>query len=657
MAMPIGPTMAGGQQTVTVGRYSVLFLPDANNRALVSDGEAPVYYWVPSAMRIARREGDTGDYLFQLLRFAGGAAGEPEKEAVGGLLNLTVTAKIPNKEMEEAQKKVAAANTDTSNAYWNNKGRTPRFAPVIVLSNTVSLSNVGPTARGFPILVKQRDGTLKVKLMGAPPPTKGDKLRRSSPRRSGDIGPWYWVLQGGGPGSIDPAAEHAFAALLGKYPANILYKAFKEGSSAPLYAMSSMKLKVWTPKISLKITGNWRRIYNSFSAAVDHKGPWHHVDLKAHLDKLVTDGDVKVTLVVDSTFPGGPEVEEALRKRTDLVLTKFMEQAQKVIFEPQTPQEGAAEASSSSSLFASPWGVSFALKWRRTETDLDLKYEETNLFAYSQDHTISTTLEGMLQDMGTDGAGEKKYFPVVYLDDWPQKLARQCVPIAAWTMGAVEFLSVQIGYPDEKGALMWEGHQFLAPKPNEKLTNWTYRVYQKRKEDVENPPPQWEPDRTFVKRQVHFAEPDPYDAYRRVQLEQPTLDLDPGQHGSPIDLETVEVRAETRKILAVGPIFLDRELSEQETLEAVFELADRDGKPLPDKPQSRFLWRFKDQGKDRFWLVCPTDNPYFRYKVKITERKTSWEGPWIGTSGSGAFFVVVPEKKERGTPDDSTPEE
>ena len=63
MAMPIGPTMAGGQQTVTIGRYSVLFLPDANNRALVSDGEAPVYYWVPSAMRIARREGDTGDYL------------------------------------------------------------------------------------------------------------------------------------------------------------------------------------------------------------------------------------------------------------------------------------------------------------------------------------------------------------------------------------------------------------------------------------------------------------------------------------------------------------------------------------------------------------------------------------------------------------------
>ena len=68
----MGPTYAGGEQPISEGGYNLTFLPDVNNWALQSAGEAPVFYWVPNQVRMARKDGpDSGDFLFNLIRFAG----------------------------------------------------------------------------------------------------------------------------------------------------------------------------------------------------------------------------------------------------------------------------------------------------------------------------------------------------------------------------------------------------------------------------------------------------------------------------------------------------------------------------------------------------------------------------------------------------------
>ena len=50
-----------------------------------------------------------------------------------------------------------------------------------------------------------------------------------------------------------------------------------------------------------------------------------------------TNGTLEVDVKVDQTLPGADKMAEMIDKRTDLILTKFMEQAQKVIFDPPQP--------------------------------------------------------------------------------------------------------------------------------------------------------------------------------------------------------------------------------------------------------------------------------------------------------------------------------
>ena len=55
----------------------------------------------------------------------------------------------------------------------------------------------------------------------------------------------------------------------------------------------------------------------------------------------------------------------------------------------------------------------------------------------------------------------------------------------------------------------------------------------KKKDEVANPPAGWEPDRTFVKRSVHFGEPpnETENPFVRVSIEKNVVDLDPGESG------------------------------------------------------------------------------------------------------------------------------
>ena len=209
---------------------------------------------------------------------------------------------------------------------------------------------------------------------------------------------------------------------------------------------------------------------------------WASVDIAVEINRMRTNGTLEVDVKVDQTLPGADKIAEQIDKRTDLVLGKFMEAAQKVIFEPPQPKVEPAQASSG----GGPWGVGVALKYRRDETNLTLDYHETRQFAYLQDHTISSSMEGMYDEIKRDPLAEKKYFLSVYLDDWPRKLGRVVKPVVNWASQPVAFLSAQMGYPNTRGELQWTGKSFQKSDGDD--ARWTLGITQKERNDVANPP-------------------------------------------------------------------------------------------------------------------------------------------------------------------------
>ena len=674
--MPIralGPTYAGGIQPIVQGGYSLIFLPDVNNWELQRAGESPVFYWVPNQVRMARKQGpDTGDYLFNLIRFSGVQSAETtvgateDREVAGGVLTFTVTGSPPAAVMQQCQQQILAQYQNSDDYFWGIRAsRPPVFRPAIIRSITTSISNISPVAggRGVPVAVPRggRPGApLAFRTLGmdsVPRPRSRSKSQIVTTRdteNSSNLEPWYWNMQGEGVGSIDPSGTQAYSTLLGAYPTAILWEAF-HGTASPLIVMQNMKLAVWTPVCELTIRGNWDRVFEHFSAAVHAHYLWASVDLKAEFNNMRLNGTIDVDLKVDPTIPGGDKIQEAIEKRSDLVFQKFMDQAMKVIFEPPAPQVEPAEASSG----GGPWGVGVALKYRRDSTSLDLYYHESRQIAYLQEHGPSSSLAGMFEEMHADPGAEQKYFRTVYLDDWPRKLARLVKPVVAWNDDAVDFVSVQLGYPNTEGAIMWEGHVFQKTEAGD--DSWKYRMSQKFIQDVSNPPSGWEPDKTFVKRKVHLKEPpsEIEDLYRRIQVDRNVIDLDPEPNGGLFNDNTIEVRADSAGRLAVGPITLGVVLQDNtQTVEVTLEPTDGANPPNPiGRDPVRFIWNFADQDKDRVWLLFTGDpefQPFFRYKVRVIVKGTlfepgkEWSGDWVVGGGNGPITISIPRPGDPG---------
>ena len=667
--MPVtamGPTFAGGEEPLLSGDgYRLLFLPDVNNWELQRAGESPVFYWVPNLVRLARKKGpDSGDYLFNLIRFAGvqsdeGIVGATEdREVAGGVCTFTITGAPPDHVLEELQGKIVAKYQSHDDYFWGIRARKPPiFRPAIITSNTTTISNVAPTREGVPtpvVVDGARGRRTFFRMLGNPlaPPRHRSMMNARRARDSSNLDPWHWQMQGEGNGSISASGQNAYSALLGAYPTAILWESF-HGTSSPIVVNQALKLKVWSPQVELTIRGNWQKIFEHFSAAFEAHYLFASVDIKAEFNKMRMSGTIDVDLKIDPTIPNGEKIMENIEKRSDMIVEKFMEQAKKVIFEPPQPQVEPAEASSGSG----PWGVGLALKYRRDQTNLSLNYHEKRQIAYLQDHVVSSSLTGMFEEMQADPEAEGKYFRTVYLDDWPRKIARVVKPVCNWRDGAVEFMSVQIGYPNTQGELMWEGHVFQESEASDDA--WKYGIAQKQESDVSNPPADWDPDKTFIKRKVHLKEPpsEIEDQYKRIQIDRNQIDLDPEPNGLSLNDTTLEVRADSAGRLAVGPIELGVVLQDNtQAIEVIMEPTDDQGQSI-DRQPVRFMWNADDQNVDRLWMVFTSDpefRAFYRYKVRVIVKGTifepgrEWEGPWEETSGNGPITISIPRPGDPG---------
>ncbi|UBV44111.1 hypothetical protein LAJ19_14985 (plasmid) [Deinococcus taeanensis] len=660
-AIAAGPTMAGGTQPIVKDGYELIYYPDVHNDALQREGKAPVFYYMPNFVHIARKNGrEDGDFMFNLIRFSGvqdqetTVGAEEHREVAGGVVTFTVNSAPPDHVLRESQEQITAQFRASQDFFWGIRTNVPPvFRPVPIVSNITAVSNVSPLA----------DGTVPVPAPAAP--TRGHGLsggitrgtmptQQTLPRTwpatkdasGGELGPWFWRLQGQGSGSIDPMGQNAYSALLGAYPTAILWQAF-HGTSSPIVVMQNLKIKMWAPMVEIRIRGRWKKVFDHFSAAVHAHYLWASADIKAEFNNMRTNGDIEVEIAVDPTIPGAGDIQAMIDKRTDLVFEKFMAEAQKVIFEPPQPQVPPAEASSG----GGPWGVGVALKYRHDNTELELNYHERREMAFLQETTISSSLEGMADEIKRDPNAEKKYFLTADLDGWPRKLGRVFKAVVNWTSQPVAFVSCQVGYPNQQGEIMWSGHAFQ--KSDSADASWSVGFSMKELTDVTRPPQDWAPDKTFIRRRIHLTEPPtPQESpFTRTQVEVNTIELDPEPNGTPMNDVTIEVRADSAGTINVGPITLGVQLEDtKQVVEVTLEPTDARGQPLNKEPV-KFAWHFADQDTPRYWQVFTGDKnvrPFFRYRVRVivkgslTSRGMEWESVWQNTSGNGDFTVRVP---------------
>jgi hypothetical protein len=680
----LGPTMAGGPEPIVEEGYELTYHPDVMNPELQALGQAPVYYYMPNRLRLARKDGkEDGDFLFNLIRFSGVQSAdttvgvtEGSREVAGGVLTFSVTGQVPDHILKTSQQKIIEKYSALPNDhFWGIRTRAePIFRPAIITANITSITNLSPLADGSVPAVaprsRARNGSrsgpaFEIRALPSPAFTKLPLTVPASRDASGDssLTAWYWNVQGTGQGSINVTGTHSYSALVGAYPAAILWEGF-HGVYSPINVWMNVKVKFWTPFIKLVIDGHWDRIYEHFEASASGRYAWFGADIKAELNKMRTNGTITVKTMIDPTIQGGDKIQQNLEKRTDLVFNQFMAAAQKMIFEQPTPQPGVAEQASALRSAVSPFGLGLKLNYRRDVTQLNLHYEDEQQFAYLQDDQISGTMEGMFDEMKDDPGAEKKYFLNVYLEDWPRRLARVFKPIASyagqennWAGQPVSFLSVQVGYPNTKGEVMWTGKAFQRSDPPD--ANWSFSLTQKQLADVENPPEGWKPDLTYVKRKVHLLEPpDPQEApFVRIQIDANEIALDPEPNGSLMNDTTIEVRADSAGKLIVGPISLDVPLeNDKQVVEVTFEPTDENFQPIGRDPV-RFQWMFADQNESRFWSIYTGDpefRPFFRYQVRVIVKGSiftkgmEWTGPWEGASANGPLMVNVPTPEGEG---------
>jgi hypothetical protein len=670
-----GPIFAAGFVPFSASGWEILFLPDIHNDELQQAGKPPVYHWLPNTVRLAQN--DAGEYKFSFIHFEGirssdtnvGVAGT-DNEVAGGLLGFSTTASPPAAVLDAVQQQLLNAFKGKDDKYWGWRSPiAPQFRPAPIVSNQTTITNLSPNPDGSVPSPAPAAAPGKGLVNGKPreidlspaPLTIATAMPRSVPRssamRSSNLDQWYCNLQGQGDGSVTPFAENAYSGLVGSLPAALIWASF-HGGTGGISVWQKMKMRVWSPAVHLRIRGDWDRIQAHLSAAAHYGGVYWSGDLQAEFNYMRQSGDIEVLVEVDTSLPNADKLQEAIDKRSDLIFQKFLDAAQKVIFEPAPFQDKPAEASGGFMGF----GGGVALKLRADMTHLQLNYDETREMAYLQEYPISGQLEGLYDAIKSDPTQEKKYFTTLYLADWERKVTRIVKPVVNWPDPAqqwvgepVAFLSVQVGYPNTQGNVEWDGHVFQGSDgPN---AGWNTAIEMKAQADVANPPQGWTPDKTFVKRQIHFTEaPSPLvNPYARVQVEQQVIDLDLGDNGRLVNDINLEVRVDQAGTLSVGPITLDVDLDgPKQVVEVTFQALGKQGNGQDHDPV-KFSWSFADQTQPRYWMLFTGDPNFvarYQYQVHVIvkggllTKGMEWTGPWVETIASGPIMISVP------TPDD-----
>lgn len=644
--------------------------PDLNNEQLQREGQAPVFYWSPNSLRLARFA-DTGDFKFSHVHFTGVMSSEDtvgvdgEFETAGGLINFTTTSRMPPAAMAKLQEQINDKRRSDDRPFWRWFGsREPNITMVPIRGNLASISSLSPTT---PLdALPDADGGDG----GGGDPSIGERSLRTrngirhdvALRGAENLGLWDVRLDGTGPGSIT-GGENAYGGLLGSIPSELVWAAM-HGNASPFFVSQRLLIPMATPIVELSIDGDWSSVRNHFSAAASGGAFFAKAEIAAEFEKLRQQGDITVSVVVDQTLPGADAIAERLEKSADLLVDKFTDLAMKTIFAPVTPIE-AAKAPKRKGW--SPWSFGASVKIVQRQHSLRINFRREQVFKYNREDVISSTLVGLRRELEANPDAAGKYFSRVPLGDLSAKLRRIVHPVANWQSDPsqlwrgdpVSGIGVQFGYPMLDGELRWKGRQFTAAGGDSQ--SWEPEWPQHRAGEVTDAPAGWSTDETFVKRTVFFDEPPSAleDPHNRVIVEKNVVQLDPAPHGTLVSDISVDVRVDSVGVLEVGPIQLGTVLADDTQVVEVEikpdgEYQDDDGATRP-RDSVRFSFTGSDQAEPRrlkLFTGDPTYVPAFKYRVRVIVKGTlftdgmEWSGGWVDGAGTGPLTVEVPKPNE-----------
>lgn len=662
-----GPMEAGGfeEYVLDTGEgegYAVRLFPDLNNEELQREGQPPQYYWSPQQLRLARFP-DTGDFKFSHTHFRGvldesHVGVQDTTETVGGLLNFTVTSRMPPAVMAKLQEQVTERLRGDSRPFWRLLGdRQPDITMVPVRSNTASISSLAPESPGISGATPVDDPGSSIERSMR---TKRGMVADRDLRGTSNLDLWAVQLDGIGPGSIT-GGENAYGGLLGGIPSELVWAAM-HGNASPFFVSQTLMIPMATPVVEISIVGHWKKLHDHFSAEATGGIAFFAADVAVELDKLRRSGDIEVTMVVDQTVPGADAVAERLEKTKDLVTQKFIDLAKETIFAPAAPIE-AAEAREKKGW----WNLGVAMKVVKKKEFVDLRYKESQIWKYNRQDVISSTLEGLRREIAADEAAARKYFHLVSLGDLNRKVRRITRPVAnwlpdpeqQWAGDPVKGLAVEFGYPNTRGEIGWKGNQFTPAGGADQV--WEPEWVQLTDEEMQDRPAGWEPDRTYVRRKVILGESTSAlaDPHNRVIVERNTVDLDPEPQLS--NEISVDVRADNAGVLEVGPIQLGVVLDGNTQ---VVEVAVRPlGKRLDGSARETVTFSFSGADQDeprrlKLYTGDPSWEPAYEYQVRVIVKGTlfsegmEWghdEHTWLSGLGNGPLTVSVPRPNSAGT--------
>ncbi len=663
MTRPGGPLGVGGFEEYLVPDdqadgegYAIRFYPDLNNEALQQEGQAPIYYWAPQGLRLARFS-DTGDFKFSHTHFAGildegshvGIDGQ--YETVGGLLAFTTTSRVPPAVMQQATEQIRERARAQSSPFWRWFGsRDPQFTMVPINENRTEISTLSP---------------------GSPPPSPPDsgeqpedRLRERGVltrrglvhgvehRSNTNLDAWAVQLDGEGKGSIT-GGENAYGGLVGMIPSEVIWQAM-HGAATPFFVKQHLLIPMATPVVTLKIYGQWRSIFEHFSAAAKTGGLFWSADISVEVEKMTKTGTLEVEVVVDKTVPDADKIEQDLLKDKDFIVKHFTAMAQKTIFDPAPPQVAAAEAKKKGLLGGLFGGFGGAMKLVKKETRLELKFEETRIYKYVREDVISSTLEGMRRELQANPESSGKYFHRVVLGDLSRNVRRVVKPTFA-PGDAAHRMAVEVGYPTKAGTLAWKGGEFARDGGADQ--RWEPKWVMWPASDVDDPPDGWTPDQTWVRKHIFFDQDSDIGSDPNIQFvverDEMVLGGEDGEIGSDI---AIDVRSEdgTLDILMSLDAYLDGPRQRVEV-----EVQPR-GETLDGKPRDvhRFVFNHTDQDVPRrlkIYTGDPDYEPAYDYRVTAMimaglgeSGGQRWTGPWEPGLGNGPISLSVPLREASG---------
>ncbi|MFG1798384.1 hypothetical protein [Nocardia sp. NPDC049149] len=373
----VGPLFGPNFVVVTVNdetgrQYSVQVYPDAHNPELRQAGQPTQYYFQPSRVYLARKHDTPEDYDFQMTLFKGLMSEETHispadlagTELGGGFCTFSTTFAIPESVIQGVIRKLKegehAAPGGRLAPFFNYQRNDPepRLGMVPVTNSTVVCSVPDPAIAG---------NFLK-------------------------IGAQY-----SGKGSIEQHGISTFLVTCNLVAAGAIASALKAGTSPPFTVANTLQEAFYINGVTVQVTVNIAKVYDSFSAAVSAGSIFGISDIEAEYaySSCVTNGGI-TTHITQNGAVLDDETKKWVTENVENMKKSAMELVKKEIFD-WDPSKADSRATAGRGWFSELFGgASVSLKSQHHRREVDVTDELILDQTIAVGHTVSGDLNDLL---------------------------------------------------------------------------------------------------------------------------------------------------------------------------------------------------------------------------------------------------------------------